>query len=205
MRDGNELNGPLKHASEAITIAAPSGTSVVAAAPPAAAAPAVAAEREFVRFNRLHRTLHAGMIVSFLSLATTGLTLKFSYTKWAVMLSRLLGGFQTAGYIHRFAAVIMFSVFVTHLTDLYRSKKRGQQSWRSLLFGPNTLLPTREDFHDFVATMKWFLHLGPRRTLDLLGEVRLLRRILGDLHHRVHRADALVPGVLHAIPARIVH
>jgi cytochrome b subunit of formate dehydrogenase len=56
----------------------------------------------------------------------------------------------------------MFSVFITHLVDLYRSKKRGKQSWRSLLFGPNTLLPTRQDLHEFIATMKWFLHLGPR-------------------------------------------
>jgi thiosulfate reductase cytochrome b subunit len=163
MGDGNPLNRPLQRESEALAVPGPSGASVAAAVPPdAAAVPAVAAEREFVRFNRLHRTLHAGMIVSFLSLATTGLTLKFSYTKWAVTLSRLLGGFQTAGYIHRFAAVIMFTVFITHLVDLYRSKKRGQQSWRSLLFGPNTLLPTRQDLHEFVATMKWFLHLGPR-------------------------------------------
>src|SRR5574340_1323505 len=64
--------------------------------------------REFVRFTRLHRTLHACMIVSFISLALTGLSLKFSYTAWAATLSRLLGGFQTAGFIHRTAAVLMF-------------------------------------------------------------------------------------------------
>ena len=73
MRDGSELNRPLRHEREAVAVANP---PVVAAA--AAVIPAVAAEREFVRFNRLHRTLHACMIVSFLSLAVTGLTLKFS-------------------------------------------------------------------------------------------------------------------------------
>jgi len=150
MHNADEFNRPRQHAREAAT-----------ATPVAVAVPA-AAQREFVRFNRLHRTLHACMIVSFLSLAVTGLSLKFSYTRWAVTLSRMLGGFQTAGYIHRFAAVVMFSVFVTHLVDLYRSKQRGQMSWRTLLFGPDTLLPTRQDFQDFVATMKWFLHLGPR-------------------------------------------
>src|ERR1035441_6915041 len=41
-------------------------------------------DREFVRFARHQRALHACMIVSFISLATTGLTLKFSYTGWAV-------------------------------------------------------------------------------------------------------------------------
>ncbi len=85
--------------------------------------PAVAVQREFVRFTRLQRTLHGCMVISFLSLATTGLTLKFSYTGWAAFLSRLLGGFQTAGYIHRFAAVVMFAAFITHLVDLCKLKK----------------------------------------------------------------------------------
>ena len=162
MREAEEPSRPPKHEREALAVAARPSGSAAAAASAVAAIPAVAAEREFVRFNRLHRTLHACMIVSFLSLAITGLTLKFSYTKWAVTLSRLLGGFQTAGFIHRFAAVIMFSVFVTHLVDLYRSKKRGKHSWRSLLLGPDTLLPIRKDFHEFIATMKWFMHFGPR-------------------------------------------
>jgi len=119
-------------------------------------------EREFVRFSRLQRTLHACMIVSFLSLATTGLTLKFSYTGWASMLSRLLGGFQIAGFIHRTAALLMFGVFVTHLYSLFKLKKREYKSWRALLLGPNTMLPTRQDLHQFVATMKWFIGMGPR-------------------------------------------
>jgi cytochrome b subunit of formate dehydrogenase len=119
-------------------------------------------EREFVRFTRLQRTLHACMIVSFLSLATTGLTLKFSYTGWAAMLSRFLGGFQVAGFIHRTAAILMFGVFVTHLYSLVRLKRREYKSWRALLLGPDTMLPTRQDLRQFVGTMKWFIGVGPR-------------------------------------------
>ena len=52
-------------------------------------------DRQYLRFSRLNRMLHALMIVSFLSLALTGMTLKFSYTAWASILSRLFGGFQT--------------------------------------------------------------------------------------------------------------
>ena len=74
-------------------------------------------EKQYLRFTRLNRALHIFMIVSFMSLALTGLTLKFSYTGWAVVLSHLLGGFESAGYIHRFAAVIMFGVFIVHITD----------------------------------------------------------------------------------------
>lgn len=119
-------------------------------------------QREFVRFTRLQRALHACMIVSFISLATTGLTLKFSYTGWAAVVSRLLGGFQTAGFIHRTAALLMFGVFVTHVYSLLQLKKREYKSWRALLLGPDTMLPTRRDLHQFIATMKWFIGVGPR-------------------------------------------
>jgi len=119
-------------------------------------------ERQFIRFTRMQRILHACMIVSFMSLALTGLTLKFSYTKWAVVLSHLLGGFETAGYIHRSAAVLMFGVFVTHLVDVYKLKKREYGSWRALLLGPSTMLPTRTDIAEFIATLKWFVRRGKR-------------------------------------------
>lgn len=117
---------------------------------------------EFVRFGRLDRGLHAAMIVSFMSLALTGLTLKFSYTGWAVLLSRALGGFETAGYIHRTAAVLMFGIFATHLWDLGRRKRREYGSWRAMLLGPDTMLPTRRDVREFLDTMRWFVGLGPR-------------------------------------------
>jgi len=119
-------------------------------------------EREFVRFTRLQRTLHACMIVSFLSLATTGLTLKFSYTRWAAMVSRFLGGFLVAGFIHRTAAILMFGVFVAHLYNLLQLKRKEYKSWRALVLGPDTMLPTGRDWRQFVATMKWFIGMGPR-------------------------------------------
>jgi len=119
-------------------------------------------EREYVRFTRLQRGLHVCMIVSFMSLALTGLTLKFSYTAWAAILSRLFGGYETAGYIHRTAAVLMFTVFAIHLVELYRQRKREQLSWREFLLGGDTILFTRRDLAEFLATMKWFLRVGPR-------------------------------------------
>jgi len=119
-------------------------------------------EREFVRFTRLQRALHACMIISFLSLATAGLTLKFSYTRWAAMVSRFLGGFQVAGFIHRSAAVLMFAVFVTHLYSLVKLKKEEYKSWRALILGPDTMLPTPQDLKQFIATVRWFIGMGPR-------------------------------------------
>ena len=115
-----------------------------------------------IRFSRLNRTLHVLMIVSFISLALTGLTLKFSYTQWAVIISHVLGGFETAGYIHRVAAVIMFGVFITHIVDIIRLKRKLSSSWRAMLTGPDTMLPTKRDFQEFYHSIKWFLGLGER-------------------------------------------
>jgi cytochrome b subunit of formate dehydrogenase len=124
--------------------------------------PETTADKQYLRFTPLNRVLHALMIVSFISLALTGMTLKFSYTGWASALSRFLGGFESAGNIHRAAAMLMFGVFVTHLVDLIRTKSREQLSWVGLVFGPSTLVPNKKDLQDFIGSMKWFLGLGPR-------------------------------------------
>lgn len=51
-------------------------------------------EPQYQRFSRLNRILHIIMVVSFISLALTGMTLKFSYTGWASIVSRFFGGFE---------------------------------------------------------------------------------------------------------------
>jgi len=118
---------------------------------------------QYQRFTHLDRTLHVLMIVSFMGLALTGLSLKFSYTGWAAFLSRLLGGFETAGFIHRSAATMMFGVFVTHLVDLERKRRREYGgSWRAMLLGPDTLLFTKRDLRELLASIKWFVGVGPR-------------------------------------------
>lgn len=119
-------------------------------------------ELHIVRFTRLNRTLHIFMIVSFISLALTGMSLKFSYTGWAVFLSHLFGGFESAGYIHRFAAVVMVTVFVIHLVDVVRMKKRELLSWSGLIFGPNSMMFNKNDLNDFIASIKWFVGKGER-------------------------------------------
>ncbi len=118
--------------------------------------------REYERFTRWNRILHVVMIVSFMSLALTGMTLKFSYTTWASTLSRMLGGFETAGYIHRVAATMMIGTLIAHIYDLLRRKRESKTSWRDLLFGADTMLPTRKDLSDLTGSLKWFLGFGKR-------------------------------------------
>ena len=56
----------------------------------------------------------------------------------------------------------MFGTFITHLLDLYRLKKEKHQTWFSLVFGPESLVPNRQDLKEFIATMKWFVRRGER-------------------------------------------
>ena len=79
---------------------------------------------EYQRFAPYHRRLHILVIISFLGLALTGMTLKFSYLAWAQWISGMMGGFETAGYIHRVCAVITFFYFFAHLYFLVRDKHR---------------------------------------------------------------------------------
>lgn len=119
-------------------------------------------KKYFQRFTKLDRLLHFLMIISFLSLSLTGMILKFSYTGWAVFLSRLFGGFESAGIIHRVAAVLMIGVFITHIVDLFRLKREKYGTWKAMLTSPNTMLPTKKDLIDFKDSIKWFLGLGER-------------------------------------------
>ena len=81
-------------------------------------------ELQVQRFSRLNRLLHILMIISFINLALTGMSLKFSYTSWAVFLSHMFGGFESAGVIHRFSAFIMVSVFSIHIIDIIRQREK---------------------------------------------------------------------------------
>ena len=85
-------------------------------------------ERLYRRFNRFQRTQHFLMLISFFTLALTGMALKFAYTGWARALSRLLGGHDAMAVLHRTGAVILFGVFVW----LRRSgrKKRIQEMFK---------------------------------------------------------------------------
>jgi cytochrome b subunit of formate dehydrogenase len=117
---------------------------------------------QYRRFGRLPRRLHIMMIISFIGLALTGMTLKFSYLGWAVWLSRMLGGFESAGYIHRICAVITFTYFGMHIWDLFRQKRAKGLTWWQYLTGPNSMLPNMKDLRDVRDTFLWFIGMGPR-------------------------------------------
>ena len=119
-------------------------------------------EDQVLRFSRLNRGLHILMIISFISLSLTGMSLKFSYTSWAVILSHFFGGFEAADSIHRFAAFVMICVFITHIGDLIRIKRKEAGTWKKLIFGKDSILFNKKDLEDFIGSLKWFLGKGER-------------------------------------------
>jgi cytochrome b subunit of formate dehydrogenase/uncharacterized protein with PIN domain len=114
------------------------------------------------RFPTLYRNLHLMVIVSFIGLALTGMTLKFSYTPWAWVLARLLGGFEAAGFIHRVCALITFAYFGIHGWDMVRRKRASGVSWKTFVTGPSGMLPGPVDLKEFWQSVLWFLGRGKR-------------------------------------------
>ena len=119
---------------------------------------------EYRRFTRRQRQLHLLVIVSFIGLALTGMTLKFSYLGWARFISRVLGGFESAGYIHRVCAVITFFYFGAHAYDVLKQKRASGKTWTEFLTGSHSMLPSKTDLREALATFKWFIGLGSRPT-----------------------------------------
>ncbi len=119
-------------------------------------------EKLYRRFNRYERLQHLLMLLSFFTLAITGMALKFSYMGWAQGISSILGGFQRMGTLHRFSAVILFGVFVAHLVYIARRKVDTGSTWKEMLRGPNSILFTKTDAVQFWQSLKWFAGKGPR-------------------------------------------
>jgi cytochrome b subunit of formate dehydrogenase len=78
------------------------------------------------------------------------------------VLSRLLGGFEAAGMIHRVCALLTFTYFGMHLWDLFRKKRASGKSWRKYIFNQESMVFNGHDWREFIASLKWFFGKGPR-------------------------------------------
>ncbi|MCB0751114.1 MAG: hypothetical protein KDC52_06540 [Ignavibacteriae bacterium] len=114
----------------------------------------------YQRFAPFLRFTHLLIVISFLSLAVTGMIIKFSDVSVFQTLSDFLGGYQVTGFIHRVGAIITFIYFALHLHFLFR--KRRETSAKYLFTGENSMMFNKRDFTEFIATMKWFFGKGPR-------------------------------------------
>jgi cytochrome b subunit of formate dehydrogenase len=133
----------------------------------------------FTRFVPFERFLHFLVVTSFLLLVITGMPLKFYYTDWAKALFDMMGGVDVARSLHHFGAIITFLYFGLHLADrivaMVRGRKAlkdpetGKYSWKRFIavtFGPDSMVPSMQDWHDFVAHQKWFFGKGQKPQFD---------------------------------------
>ncbi len=114
------------------------------------------------RFGAFPRLLHVLVIISFLSLAITGMVIKFSEMKVFQIISAILGGYEVTGTIHRFAAIITFLYFFLHLWYLIKKLITRQSTFKRMFTGEDSLVPNKNDVKEFIQTVKWFWGLGPR-------------------------------------------
>ncbi|MCP4900624.1 MAG: hypothetical protein GY906_26980 [bacterium] len=119
-------------------------------------------ERFYLRFTRVHRLMHLVMLLSFFTLALTGMALKFSYMSWAQLLSIFLGGFHTMGILHRIGAIVLIVLFGFHLLQILKGKRESGKSWIRFVFGKNSLMLTMTDAKQIIQSIKWFFGRGPR-------------------------------------------
>lgn len=133
----------------------------------------------FTRFAPFERFLHFLVVTSFLLLVLTGMPLKFYYTDWAKTLFHIIGGAETARALHRLGAIVTFLYFGLHVSSVLakcwasRNKMRNPQTGKlsfkiiwNAVFGPDSMMPTLQDWRDFVAHNKWFFGRGPKPQFD---------------------------------------
>jgi cytochrome b subunit of formate dehydrogenase len=119
-------------------------------------------QKFYRRFSRLQRTMHIIMMLSFFTLALTGMALKFSYMPWAQAVSNFLGGFDSMGFQHRVGAFGLLIVFILHGYDVVHYKRRTKQTMWQIITGPDSIIFNGRDLKEFIQSIKWFFGFGER-------------------------------------------
>jgi cytochrome b subunit of formate dehydrogenase len=122
------------------------------------------ADRHVMRFDRLDRTLHGFLMLSFLGLAGTGLPVLFNDAPWAARMARVLGGYGVIHRMHRVFATIMIVVFAVHIWRLVA--RVAIRKDYGIFWGPRSMVPQPRDLVDMYGHFRWFLGLGPRPAFD---------------------------------------
>jgi len=114
------------------------------------------------RFNAFTRVLHIMVIVSFLTLAVTGMALKFSHQDWAGSIATFFGSFWVLGILHRIGAIMTVAYFGLHFILIYQNWRKTDRSLLNFLFDKTIgMVPNFNDGKEVVQTLKWFVGKGP--------------------------------------------
>ena len=121
-------------------------------------------DRYYFRFTLGQRYLHGLMMATFLGLAATGMTLRFSERGWAKWMAEATGGFTAVLSLHKLCAVLISAAFLYHVGEiLFRAIIKRE---RGLFWGPNSMIPQPRDIVDLYNQVRWFLWMGPQPEFD---------------------------------------
>ena len=119
-------------------------------------------EKHVKRFNVSHTILHIMIIISFLTLAITGMSLKFPDNPLFAGIAHLVGGPHIMGKIHRIGAIVTFLYFATHLFQLFVLFVRRKITILGLLKEQYSLIPLPRDLIDVKDNLLYFIGKGPK-------------------------------------------
>ena len=119
-------------------------------------------EQHVRRFNISHTLLHLMVITSFLTLALTGMTLKFSDNSMFQWISEVLGGPAVLAEWHRIGAMVTGGYFALHLMQVALLFAKGKITVRGLFKEDYTMIPLMRDLTDAKANMLYFIGKGPK-------------------------------------------
>ncbi|MEH6472303.1 MAG: hypothetical protein V7752_13730 [Halopseudomonas sp.] len=119
-------------------------------------------EQHVRRFNLSHTLLHLMVITSFLTLALTGMTLKFADNSLFQWIAAVLGGPENLALWHRIGAIVTGAYFALHLTQLVVLFAKKKITVMGLFKEDYTMIPLLRDAKDIKANMLYFLGKGPK-------------------------------------------
>jgi cytochrome b subunit of formate dehydrogenase len=111
------------------------------------------------RFGLTDRAQHLLMLLSFTTLAVTGLAQKYALGPVSLFIVRLWGGIENIRTTHHAAAIVLMLVAIFHVIEL---------GYKSYVMGAGlTMLPGLQDVRD--AWMAFTYNLGLRKTRPQMG------------------------------------
>jgi cytochrome b subunit of formate dehydrogenase/DNA-directed RNA polymerase subunit M/transcription elongation factor TFIIS len=127
--------------------------------------PCVAEARAIQFFTKPERVVYVILIISFIGLVVTGVPLKYGTMPWARRVASVVGGFDTTSVFHRSFAILLILACLFHvgrvIVRVFRRRRTGE-SWRGMLFGPDSPAPSGRDVWDMARMVRWFFGLGPK-------------------------------------------
>jgi cytochrome b subunit of formate dehydrogenase len=109
----------------------------------------------YVRFSLGQRLQHAVLTVSFTALAVTGLPQKYAATRIGEAAIALLGGIESARFLHRVAATVLMAAAIYHFFDVaYRILVRRR---------PLSMVPRYADVVHALQTVRYDLGRAAQR------------------------------------------